>query len=205
MGCLFIVTAPSGAGKTSLIQALLAEDTRLRLSVSCTTRAPRAGEVDGRDYHFLTVEEFQARRERGEFLEWAEVYGNLYGTLRAPVEAALASDGPDLIFDVDWQGARRLRERFPEAASVYILPPSPEALRARLRARATDAEEVILRRLAQLGEDVRHVHEFDYGIVNDLFDEALVKLRAIVRAERCRTRLLPTSLLERFYGPHYRG
>ncbi len=205
MGCLFIVTAPSGAGKTSLIRALMASDAALALSVSCTTRPPRAGEVDGRDYHFVTVEEFEARRGRGEFLEWAEVYGNFYATPRAPIEAALEGAGADLIFEVDWQGARRLREAYPEAASIYILPPSPEVLAERLRARATDSEAVIARRLAQLAEDVRHVTDFDYGIVNHVFDEALEHLRAIVRAERCRSRLLPASLLERFYGPHHRG
>jgi len=205
MGCLFIVTAPSGAGKTSLIRALLERETGLALSVSCTTRAPRPGEVPGRDYHFIDKTEFEARRARGEFLEWAEVYGNLYATPKAPIEASLTGRDTDLIFEVDWQGARRIQAAYPEAASIYILPPSPEVLEARLRARATDSEEVIARRLRQLADDVRHVTNFGYVIVNHHFDEALENLRAIIRAERCRSRRIPASLLEQFHGTHHSG
>ncbi len=204
MGCLFIITAPSGAGKTSLVRALLQRIEGLALSISCTTRAPRHSERDGHDYHFLSEEEFHRRREQGEFLEWAEVYGNYYATPKAPIEAALAGEAADLIFEVDWQGARNIRRAYPEAASIYILPPSPAELEARLRARATDSEATILRRLQQLSEDIGHVREFDYVIVNDIFDRALDQLVAIVTAERCRSRLLKPDFWERFHGPNHR-
>lgn len=182
-GRLFVVVAPSGAGKTSLVQALLAEEPRLRLSVSFTTRAPRPGEVDGRDYHFVSRERFEAMVAAGEFLEHANVYGNLYGTARSAVAAQLAG-GDDVMLEIDWQGARQVRALFPGLVGIFILPPSVDALRARLTGRGKDSPEVIARRLAAAREDLSHVLEFEYIIVNDRFDAALADLRSVVRTAR---------------------
>lgn len=177
-GKLFVIAAPSGGGKTSLLQALMQRRPALRFSVSCTTRRPRAHEQDGRDYHFISRAEFERLIAAGEFVEHADVFGNLYGTRRSVVEAALAA-GQDLILDIDWQGARQVRERLPEAVQIFILPPSRAELERRLRGRGTDSEEAIARRLAASVLEMSHWRDFDYVIVNEDFDEALGKLEAI--------------------------
>lgn len=185
-GLLFVITAPSGAGKTSLIEALLKDDPRLRLSVSYTTRSPRPGEQDGRDYHFVTPEAFEALHARGEFLESAEVHGNRYGTSRSVVRNSLAA-GEDLVLEIDWQGARQVRHLIPECIGIFILPPSIQELERRMRARGQDSEAVIQRRLANAREELSHAGEFEYAIMNKQFDEARRKLAAVVNAERART------------------
>lgn len=182
-GQLFIVSAPSGAGKSSLVKALLEKDPAIRLSISYTTRAPRPGEVDGAHYHFVGREDFQARLERGEFLESAEVYGNYYGTSQPWIEAEMAA-GRDILLEIDWQGAAQVRRLMPRAKSIFILPPSIAELRRRLEGRGTDSAEVIARRMAAAAEDVSHALEFDYLVVNEDFDTALADLLAIVRCGR---------------------
>jgi guanylate kinase len=182
-GNLFIVSAPSGAGKSSLVNALLERDPAIRLSISFTTRAPRPGEVDGEHYHFVSSEAFQERLGRGEFLESAEVYGNYYGTSQPWIEAERAT-GRDILLEIDWQGAAQVRRLVPDAVSIYILPPSIEELRRRLRGRGGDSEEVIARRMAAAREDISHCLAFDYLVVNDRFDVALGDLLAIARARR---------------------
>lgn len=184
-GSLFIVSAPSGAGKSTLVNALLAGDGRLALSVSHTTRAPRGAEVDGREYHFVSGVEFVAMRERGEFLESAEVHGNLYGTSRAGVEAQIAA-GTDVVFEIDCQGAMQLRAVFPEAVAVFVLPPSMAELERRLRGRGTEDEAIVARRLAAASAEMRRAAEFDYAIINSDFSDALARLQAVVTAARQR-------------------
>ena len=185
MGALFVITAPSGAGKSSLIDALLKEDTRLRLSVSYTTRVPRPGEANGREYHFVDDKTFMAMLERGEFLESAEVHGYRYGTSQAVIREALAR-GQDLVLEIDWQGAQQVRKLHPECIGVFILPPSVTELERRMRARGQDADAVIKRRLASAEEEISHAPEFDYAIINKDFDEARRDLQAIIRVERLR-------------------
>jgi len=184
-GSLFIVSAPSGAGKSSLVKAALADDERLTLSVSHTTRSPRAGEVDGREYHFVDRRTFEAMLERGEFLESAEVHGNRYGTSQKWIEKARAK-GLDIMLEIDWQGAQQVRRAFPDAVSIFILPPPPmlSELERRLRGRGQDPEEAIQRRLRDAREEINHVAEFDYVIINKQFEEARQDLAAIVRAAR---------------------
>ncbi|MCK2127838.1 guanylate kinase [Thauera aromatica] len=184
-GTLFIVTAPSGAGKTTLVHGLLQRDPRVQLSISFTTRAPRAGEQDGREYHFVDVPTFRALRDRGEFLEWAEVHGNYYGTSRAWLREQIAA-GRDTLLEIDWQGAQQVRKAFADAVGVFVLPPSMEVLEARLRGRGTDSDDVIGRRLLGARGEMRHVGEFDYVIINDEIDAALDDLVAVVRASRLR-------------------
>jgi len=184
-GTLFIVAAPSGAGKTTLVSGLLAQDTGVRLSVSYTTRAPRAGEVNGQHYHFVDVATFKAMASRGEFLEWAEVHGNYYGTSRVWLEAQMNS-GTDILLEIDWQGAQQVRKVFPAAVGVFILPPSIEELERRLRGRGTDSEEVIARRVLAAQGEMRHVGEFDYVIINNDLPVALDELVSVVRASRLR-------------------
>ena len=184
-GLLFVITAPSGAGKSSLIDALLKEDTRLRLSVSYTTRAPRPGEANGREYHFVDDKTFMAMLERGEFLESAEVHGYRYGTSQAVIREALAR-GQDLVLEIDWQGAQQVRKLHPECIGVFILPPSVTELERRMRARGQDADAVIKRRLASAEDEMSHAPEFDYVIINKDFDEARRDLQAIIRVERLR-------------------
>ena len=184
-GLLFVITAPSGAGKSSLIDALLKDDARLRLSVSYTTRAPRPGEVNGREYHFVDEKTFLAMLERGEFLESAEVHGNRYGTSQAVIREALAR-GQDLMLEIDWQGAQQVRRLYPQCVGVFILPPSVAELERRMRARGQDTDEVIRRRLASAEEEISHAPEFDYAIINKDFDEAKRDLLAIIRVERLR-------------------
>lgn len=182
-GNIFIVTAPSGAGKTTLVTALLAADAHIELSISYTTRAPRGGETNGREYHFVTEETFLAMQAQGDFLEWAQVYGNYYGTSKSWIEQRLAS-GVDILLEIDVQGARQVRELFPQALSVFILPPSARVLEARLRGRASDAPEQIARRLAAAKEEMQHVNEFDYWVINHQVDEAVRDITSIVRAAR---------------------
>ena len=182
-GVLFIVSAPSGAGKTSLVKALLKTDPAIRLSVSYTTRAPRPGETEGRDYHFVSRERFEIMLADGEFLEHAEVYGNFYGTSKGSIGRDLNA-GHDILLEIDWQGADQVRRHFPESDSIFILPPSFNALRTRLAGRGQDSDEIIERRLAAAAHDVAHADAFDYIIVNDDFDHALQDLVAITRSIR---------------------
>ncbi len=182
-GCLYCIVAPSGAGKSSLVAALLAEDKEIQLSISSTTRPPRQGEEDGREYRFVTRERFMALIAEGEFLEHAEVYGNLYGTSKRWIEARRAS-GADVLLEIDWQGARQVRKLFPDMTYIYILPPSIEVLRERLVKRGKDAADVIERRLAAAREDLRHIDNADYVIINQDFATALADLMAVVRSLR---------------------
>jgi len=185
-GNLYIVSAPSGAGKTSLVAKLLENDARIRKSVSYTTRGPRPGETDGRHYHFVTSETFEKMALAGDFLESATVHGNRYGTSRRWVQDQLAGD-TDIVLEIDWQGAAQVRGLMPAAISIFILPPSFEALLQRLNSRAQDAPEVIATRLANARAEISHVHDFDYVIINSDFKAAAAELQDIVRAERLRT------------------
>ena len=182
-GNLYVVAAPSGAGKTTLVRLLLEQETSVNLSISYTTRAARAGEQDGREYHFVAADEFRAMIAREEFLEWAEVHGNYYGTSKKWIADQLALER-DVLLEIDWQGAQQVRQLFPAAIGIFILPPSMEELTRRLTGRGTDAEEVIARRLAAAQAEMRHVGEFDYVIINDRLEQALDDLRSIVRASR---------------------
>ena len=184
-GTLFIVAAPSGAGKTTLVGRLLADDPQVKHSVSFTTRAPRPGEQDGREYNFIDVQRFLAMRERGEFAEWAEVHDNFYGTSRTWLEQRM-QEGCDMMLEIDWQGAQQMRRQFPEAVSIFILPPSLAELERRLRGRGADSEDVIARRVAGALGEMRHVAEFDFVIINNDLDVALGELKAAVCASRLR-------------------
>ena len=184
-GTLFIVAAPSGAGKTTLVGRLLAEDAQVKHSVSFTTRAPRPGEQDGREYQFIDVQRFLAMRERGEFAEWAEVHDNFYGTSRVWLDQRM-TEGCDMVLEIDWQGAQQMRRQFPEAVSIFILPPSIAELENRLRRRGADSEDVIARRVAAALGEMRHVGEFDFVIINNDLDVALGELKAAVCASRLR-------------------
>lgn len=179
-GRLYVIAAPSGAGKTSLVKALMAREPRLRFSISYTTRKPRANEIDGRDYHFISPERFREMVERGEFLEHAQVFDNFYGTGVQAVRDALANGGLVLL-EIDWQGARQVRERLPGARTIFILPPTRAALEERLNARSTDAPSVIQRRLQDARRDIAHWTEFDFVVINDRFEQAVEDLHAIVR------------------------
>ena len=185
-GLLFVVTAPSGAGKSSLIAKLLADESGLTLSVSYTTRPPRPGEHHGREYHFVDRPTFETMLERGEFLESAEVHGHHYGTSQKVIDEARAR-GRDLVLEIDWQGAEQVRRLYPESIGVFILPPSMAELERRLRARAQDAADVIRRRMRNSVAEMSHAAEFKYAIINNNFDDARLDLRAIVRAERLAT------------------
>jgi len=178
-GRLYVVSAPSGAGKTSLVKALMEREPRIRFSVSYTTRKPRPNEIPGRDYHFVTMDRFKEMVAHDEFLEHAQVFDNCYGTGVRAVQEALAN-GEQLLLEIDWQGARQVRARLPEARSIFILPPSRNALESRLKARSTDSEEVIQRRLRDAAQDLGHWAEFDYVVINDRFEQALEDLEAIV-------------------------
>lgn len=185
-GTLYIISAPSGAGKTSLVKALLESTTDIMVSVSHTTRGMRPGEVDGRDYHFTEVETFRSMIADGAFLEHAQVFDNFYGTSRSSA-LDMMERGVDVILEIDWQGAEQVRQKMSEAVSIFILPPSREELERRLRGRGTDADEVIAKRLGQAVEEMSHYGDFDYLVFNDDFDTALNQLRAIVLARRQRS------------------
>jgi guanylate kinase len=182
-GRLFVITAPSGAGKSSLIHALMKEDPSLKLSISYTTRAPRPGETNGREYHFVDDATFLAMRGRGEFLESAEVHGYRYGTSKRVIREALGR-GEDLILEIDWQGARQVRSLHPDCVGIFILPPSVEELERRMRVRGQDSEAVIRRRLESAREELAHAEEFKYAIINKDFDIARRELAEILRKER---------------------
>lgn len=189
-----MLSSPSGAGKTTLSQRLLAADPQIKLSVSVTTRPPREGEIDGKDYHFVHRDEFIRRRDNGELLEWAEVFGNFYGTPRGPVEAEMAA-GYDLLFDIDWQGAQQIAEKMAQdLVRVFVLPPSGAALEHRLRSRAQDSDEVVAQRMARASDEIAHWGEYDYVIVNEDIDASSAVLMSILAAERHRReRLLGLS------------
>ena len=189
-GSLFIVCAASGTGKTSLVRELLKADPGIKLSVSYTTRQPRPGEVDGREYHFVSTQKFEQMLERGEFLESAQVHGNYYGTSQHWLAAQRAT-GSDILLEIDWQGAAQVRKLIPDSIGVFILPPSIESLTARLNNRAQDRPEVIAKRLAAARAEISHFTEFDYVIINDKFDAAVRDLTSIVLARRL---LLPVQL-----------
>jgi guanylate kinase len=182
---VFIISAPSGSGKSTLVHKLLETIPGLTFSISYTTRPPRPGEVNGVDYNFISKQEFQEHLERNEFLEYAMVHGNHYGTNRCSLEAA-THEGKDLVLDIDVQGARQLKVAIPEAISIFVLPPSREVLEQRLRARSQDSEEVIQRRLRGAAEEVRNYTQYDYVLINRELEEASARLAAIVRAERLR-------------------
>jgi guanylate kinase len=184
-GRLFVITAPSGAGKTSLIEALIRDDPSLELSISYTTRAPRPGEKNGVDYHFVDDAEFLAMRGRGDFVESAEVHGYRYGTSRRVITDALAR-GRNLILEIDWQGARQVRAIYPDCIGIFIVPPSIEELERRMRSRALDSETVIRRRLANAREELEHSGEFEYRIINKDFETAQRELAEIIRKERAK-------------------
>ncbi|WP_278398849.1 guanylate kinase [Stutzerimonas kunmingensis] len=182
-GTLYIVSAPSGAGKTSLVKALVDAQPQVRVSVSHTTRTMRPGEVDGVNYHFVSREDFLARLERNEFLEHAEVFGNLYGTSQRWLEDTLA-EGFDLILEIDWQGAQQVRRLMPQAKSIFILPPTQEALRQRLNNRGQDSDEIIDKRMREAVSEMSHYVEYDYLVINDDFAHALIDLQSIFRANQ---------------------
>ncbi len=185
-GILFIVSSPSGGGKTSLVKALLEAEPDVRLSISHTTRPPRAGEADGRDYHFVPLATFERMLEAGDFLESAEIYGNRYGTSQRWIEGERAADR-DVLLEIDWQGAQQVRRLMPGTVSVFVLPPSLEALESRLKGRGQDSAEVVARRMTAAREEMSHAAEYDYVIINEDFSRAALDLRSIVRAERLRT------------------
>ena len=184
-GTLFIVAAPSGAGKSSIVNACLARDPNIALSISFTSRAPRPGERHAQHYHFIGADEFQRMIDAGDFFEHALVHGDLKGTARQSVEPQLAA-GRDVLLEIDWQGARQVREKVPDAVGVFILPPSREALEERMRKRGQDSDDTIARRLAAAREEMSHYHEFDYVIVNEIFETAVVEMCSIFTASRLR-------------------
>jgi guanylate kinase len=184
-GKLLIVAGPSGAGKATLVRALLAADAKVQLSISFTSRAARDGEVDGRDYHFVSREDFLAMVSHGDFLEHAEVHGNLYGTSQKWINEAMSA-GQDILLEIDVQGAQQVRKIFPEAVGIFILPPSADVLEQRLRGRGTDSEDAIVRRLANARGEIAQLATFDYVIINEHIDMAVRDIVGIVRAERCK-------------------
>jgi guanylate kinase len=183
---MLMIVAPSGAGKSSLVQALLQSDASVKLSLSTTTRTPRIGEVDGQDYRFVTAADFMQQRANHDFLEWAEVHGHFYGTSRSWLEAQMQA-GSDVILEIDWQGAQQIRQLIPSAQWIFIFPPSFEALEARLRKRGKDDEQTIERRLAAAHLELQHAAEADYIVINDSFEQALADLSSILAATRLRT------------------
>ncbi|MDX5367278.1 MAG: guanylate kinase [Alphaproteobacteria bacterium] len=189
-GLMLVLSSPSGAGKTTLSRRLLESDSEIDMSVSATTRKPRPGEVDGKDYFFLSTEDFGIMRNKGEFLEYAKVFGNYYGTPRKPVEDALAR-GHDVLFDIDWQGTQQLDETAQEdLVKVFILPPSAQDLEKRLEKRAQDPADVVAARMAKASDEISHYQEYDYIIINENIDRAFMELQAILRAERLKRRRL---------------
>ncbi|MES9967130.1 MAG: guanylate kinase, partial [Sedimenticola sp.] len=194
-GTLFIVSAPSGAGKTSLLKALVESEEGIQVSVSHTTRQMRPGETDGVDYHFVEVDEFSRMIGEGAFLEHAQVFDNFYGTSESGIRAQL-EQGVDVILEIDWQGARQVRERIPGTVSIFILPPTQQALRQRLGGRGQDSDEIIDRRMRDAQSEISHYGEYDYLIVNDLFEQALGELRAVVASQRFRMEVQSARLEE---------
>jgi guanylate kinase len=187
-GLLLVMSSPSGAGKTTLSRRLLAADPMITMSVSVTTRPPRPGEVNGRDYHFITQEEFAGLRDRGELLEYAEVFGNFYGTPKRPVAEALQA-GRDVLFDIDWQGTQQLGAAMEDdLVRIFILPPSAEELRERLIGRAQDSASTVAKRMAKAADEISHWPEYDYVIVNENIEQAGAEIEAILTAERLRRR-----------------
>lgn len=184
-GSLFLVVAPSGAGKSSLVNALLEQEPSIKLSISYTTRPPRPGEQNGREYFFTSPADFTARRDSAEFLEWAEVFGNYYGTSRIQI-AEQMTKGIDVLMEIDWQGAQQVKKQFPHAVGIFILPPSIAALEERLKKRGQDEDHVITRRILAAGGEIAHAAEFEYVIINQDFTVALSELSAVVKATRCR-------------------
>ena len=182
-GNVFMIIAPSGAGKSSLVKALLEQDPSIKLSISCTTRAPRPGEENGREYHFVSVDTFHEWREQGNLIEWAEVHGNFYGTPRQFIQASI-KEGHDILLEIDWQGARQVREQFPSVTDIFILPPSLDELERRLNNRGQDSQSVIARRLLAAGSEIAHAPECEYVIINDNFDMALQQIQQIVEVSR---------------------
>jgi guanylate kinase len=191
-GNLFVVAAPSGAGKSSLVKALLELDSRLAVSISHSTRPPRGQEQNGREYWFVSEAEFRDMIDRGDFFEWAEVHGNMYGTSRAAIEARMAA-GEDVVLEIDWQGARQIKQIFPNAILIFILPPSWEELLQRLKRRGEDAPEVIERRMANARFEVAQAQHFDYVIINALFETALFDMKTVVHSQRLKYAALRRS------------
>ncbi|MDX2421426.1 MAG: guanylate kinase [Amphritea sp.] len=183
LGTLYVISAPSGAGKTSLVKALLAQDKQVRVSVSHTTRAMRSGEVDGQDYNFVSMDTFDSMIEKGQFLEYADVFTNKYGTSRLWVEEQL-QQGMDVILEIDWQGAQQIRQQMPACTSIFILPPSNTELRKRLTGRGTDSEDVINHRMSEAMSEMSHYNEYEYLLINDDFDATLQELQAVFSAQR---------------------
>ncbi len=185
-GLMLVLSSPSGAGKTTITRDVLATDKNIKMSVSVTTRSPRAGEIDGEHYYFLSQAEFEAMRDRGDLLEWAQVFDNYYGTPRKPIEAALNA-GIDVVFDIDWQGTQQLREsKQAELVSIFVLPPSLHELERRLRARAQDPEEVIIKRMARAADETSHWAEYDYVFINNSLEQSITAVMGILQAERLR-------------------
>lgn len=185
-GTLYIVSAPSGTGKTSLVNALVRDTNHLKLSISHTTRPPRSKEIDGYNYHFIDTAKFKQMQMAGVFMESAEVFGNLYGTSQEAVQKML-DEGHDVVLEIDWQGAEQIKKRFPEAISIFILPPSIAALKERLNGRAQDSDDIINHRMDKAISELKHHHKADYLVVNDDFEEALKSMKAIVKANRMTT------------------
>lgn len=186
-GLMLVLSSPSGAGKTTMSKRLLANDPQIGMSVSATTRPPRAGEIEGQDYHFVSQDQFDGLVATGQLLEWAHVFGNRYGTPRAPVEAAL-TEGRDILFDIDWQGTQQLRQSQAggDLVSIFLLPPSLEELEQRLKSRAADSDEVITQRMSRAADEISHWAEYDYILVNDDPGQCLHEIRSILTTERLR-------------------